>query len=441
MTQTDQTKQKAIVLLSLNWYRRKDPRVPLGVAYVYSELAMAPFANKDIEVNLVQADVRENLSNVLHEILKIDPFILGVSVYAWNVVQTKQIINSLISLGFSGKIVLGGAEITYGGDELNEEFPEVHYFVKGFGEKAFVGIVDALLRNKEPLIQGVYRHGDSIGELLAISEPAIENSPFTNQEIAKLIKGNSFVRWQTQRGCVFRCSFCAFKIPNGSVSQSGIETVKYELKNMRENSVSDVAVLDPVFFLNKNRAMSILDLIEQELPDAKFSLQTRFEHLDEDIISRISNLNIKLECGLQTLDDKVQRKIRRVNHRMKVEQVISQLTLHKVEFETHLIYGLPEQTFSSFFNDVFSVFYMGCKKIRIFPLSLLRGTEVEIDFMNSQDLIFSPIFPKEVIKTKWIDIGTMLGIKRFQQRLEDKFSNMDEGDIAFLKALKGGRNC
>ena len=117
------------MLLSLNWYRRKDPRVPLGVAYVYSELAMAPFANKDIEVNLVQADVRENLSNVLHEILKIDPFILGVSVYAWNVVQTKQIINSLISLGFSGKIVLGGAEITYGGDELNEEFPEVHYFV------------------------------------------------------------------------------------------------------------------------------------------------------------------------------------------------------------------------------------------------------------------------------------------------------------------------
>jgi hypothetical protein len=52
--------------------------------------------------------VRENPSSVLHDILNIHPFILEISVYAWNVNQTKQIINSLIDLGYTGKIVLGG---------------------------------------------------------------------------------------------------------------------------------------------------------------------------------------------------------------------------------------------------------------------------------------------------------------------------------------------
>lgn len=440
MTQINQTKRKAIVLLSLNWYRRKDPRVPLGVAYVYSELVRASFM-EGIEVSLVQTDVRENLSNVLHEILKIDPFILGISVYAWNVDQTKQIIDSLIKLGYTGKIVLGGAEITYGGDELNEEFPDVHYFVKGFGEKAFVGIVDALLRNNEPTIQGVYRQGGAICELLAISEPTVDNSPFAQRRVAKLINGNSFVRWQTQRGCVFRCSFYAFKIPNGSISQSEIETVKYELNKMKKNNVSDVAVLDPVFLLEKNRAMAILDLIEQELPNANFSIQTRFEHLDEGIISRISELNIKLECGLQTLDNIVQSRIRRANNRSKLEQVVNQLIQHRVEFETHLIYGHPEQTFSSFFDGVSILFSMGCKKIRVFPLSLLRGTEKEIDSRNSNDLIFSPIFPREILKTKWIKIETMLGIKHFQKRLEGNSSHLSIADLAFLKSLNEGTNC
>jgi coproporphyrinogen III oxidase-like Fe-S oxidoreductase len=112
---------------------------------------------------------------------------------------------------------------------------------------------------------------------------------------------------------------------------------------MGENNVSDVVVLDPVFFLDKNRAMVIMDLIEQELPNANFSLQTRFENLDEDIISRIFGFNIKLECGLQTLDDNVQRKIRRVNNRTKVWQVINQLIQHKIEFETHLIYYSPNR--------------------------------------------------------------------------------------------------
>ena len=184
--------------------------------------------------------------------------------------------------------------------------------------------------------------------------------------------------------------------------------------------------------------MGILNLIGSILPEARFSIQTRYEHLIKEIISKVSKLNIRLECGLQTLDERVQRKIIRVNNRSQVIDMINNLNRNNVEFETHLIYGLPEQDFMSFYNDVSLLVNLGCKKIRVFPLSLLRGTEMAREFENSIDLTFSPIFPKEVLRTKWIDLNTMFRIKRFQKLLEDNSSLMKGETLAFLRSIGGG---
>ena len=427
-----------VALLSLNWYRRKDPRIPLGIAYIYSELVKLDSLKKVIDVKLIQSDVRENMSDVLHEILDIDPLILGISVYAWNAEQVKVLLGSLAKLGYKGNIVLGGPEITYGGNELNDEFSFAHYFVKGYGESVFVDIVTSILKQVKPSTMGVYRRGEPIGNELAISQPTVENSPFARSDILELIKGDNFIRWQTQRGCVFRCSFCAFRSPNGNINQNDLEVVEFELRKIKDIGILDVAVLDPVFFLNHDRAMSILDLISSIVPEARFSIQTRFEHLTKEIISKVSNLNIRLECGLQTLDERVQRKILRVNNRSRVIDIINNLNRNNVEFETHLIYGLPEQDFMSFYNDVSLLVNLRCKKIRVFPLSLLRGTEMAREFENSNDLTFSPIFPREVLRTKWIDLNTMFKIKKFQKLLEDNPSLMKEETLAFLSSIGGG---
>ena len=427
-----------VALLSLNWYRRKDPRIPLGIAYIYSELVKSDSLRKVIDVKLIQSDVRDNMSDVSHEIVDIDPLILGIGVYAWNAEQVKILLGSLVKLGYRGKIVLGGPEITYGGDELNDEFPYAHYFVKGFGESAFVDLVSSILEQTKPTTKGVYGRGEPIGNELAASQPTVGNSPFAQLDILELIKGDKFIRWQTQRGCVFRCSFCAFRSPNGKISQADLEVVEFELRKIREIGISDVAVLDPVFFLNHDRAMRILDLISSIVPEVRFSIQTRFEHLTKEIISKVSNLNIRLECGLQTLDERVQRKILRVNNRSQVIDMINYLNQNSVEFETHLIYGLPEQDFISFYNDVSHLVNLGCKKIRVFPLSLLRGTEMAREFEDSNDLTFSPIFPREVLRTKWIDLNTMFKIKKFQKFLEDNSSLMKEETFAFLRSIGGG---
>lgn len=428
-------KPKRVLLLSLNWYRRKDPRTPLGVAYIYSELKRR-FNEYQVAVEFIESDVRSNLSNTLHRILLIDPDFLAIGVYAWNSLQVKLMIGSLRGLGYMGKVVLGGPEITYGQEELNHEYREADYFVKGFGEIAFSDLVEMLIEGTERNISGVYRRGDEVGRSLGTPNLGLEASPFMRPELLPYISGQGFLRWQSQMGCVFRCSFCAFRSPSGAYWETDMEMVRFELEQIRQLQIREVAVLDPVFFLNKNRAIEIVEMMRSETSDVNYSIQTRFEHLNDEIISRLEGMNIRLECGLQTLDPIVQKRIRRINNKERVSAAIRSLNQHMIEFEAHLIYGLPEQSTESFLGDVTFLRNSGLKKLRIFPLSRLKGTEIDLEG-DSTGLTFSPIFPREVVKTDWMSMGDIYILKEIQKGLEDGGREMTDEIFRKLNKLKG----
>ena len=131
-------------------------------------------------------------------------------------------------------------------------------------------------------------------------------------------------------------------------------------------------------------------------------------------------MKIILECGVQTLDRKVQREIRRVNDMAKVENNLKLLRSSGIQFELHLIYGLPFQTLDSFLKDVDFLIKFKPSRLRVFPLSLLKGTDLaeKVQAEYRGKMIFSPIFPKEVISTDWISQDDILSLKRLQEVLD-----------------------
>ena len=69
-------------------------------------------------------------------------------------------ITGLRALGYSGKIVLDGPEISYGDDGFEEEFSEADYFVKGDGEKAFAQVIKDEARVSDEFPLGIFTHSD-----------------------------------------------------------------------------------------------------------------------------------------------------------------------------------------------------------------------------------------------------------------------------------------
>lgn len=410
-----------VSLLSLNWTRVNDPRTPLGIAYIYSWLKSHRSKLPTLKIELLDYDIRGNLSDVIHGILLDSPDILGISVYAWNAESVSKITMSLRLLGFTGITVLGGPEITYGDSALVNEFPYADYFVKGEGEEAFETIVRAYSEGKTPEGDGIFSRASKDFNGFAQVKHADEIvQPHTVPELLPRISNDSFSRIQWQRGCLFRCSFCAFKFPNNFFREIHIDQVKTELYSLVETGVKHVAVLDPIFFLHKDRALQILKLAKETAPGIRFEIQPRIEHMDREILETISGMNVLLECGIQTLDMRVQREIKRLNNIEKIVENLGQMNKMGIKYEAHLIYGLPYQTLGSFLGDLDTIFNYEPSRVRVFPLSLLKGTELYDDVNTKYDgrIVFSPVFPREVISTDWINSHDILTLKSLQEIIE-----------------------
>jgi radical SAM superfamily enzyme YgiQ (UPF0313 family) len=153
--------------------------------------------------------------------------------------------------------------------------------------------------------------------------------------------------------------------------------VLQELRYLGERGVQRINVVDPVF----NSGIEYLAFLEEALRldvPAEIVLQARFENIIGQPGSRFlelcSRLNVRLEFGLQTIHAAEFKPINRGNNLEHITSVLARLVALKIPFEVSLIYGLPNQTVSSFGESIAFLRERGCSVIKAFPLMLLRGT-------------------------------------------------------------------
>ena len=83
-----------------------------------------------------------------------------------------------------------------------------------------------------------------------------------------------------------------------------------------------------------------------------------------------------LEFGLQSIISEECSAIRRNNNLLHIRNIIQRLNESEIQYEVSLIYGLPNQTVSSFEQSVNYLIDNKCPAIRAYPLMLLKGTEL-----------------------------------------------------------------
>ena len=95
-------------------------------------------------------------------------------------------------------------------------------------------------------------------------------SPLTTD----IVNPKSFLRWETQRGCPYHCSFCQHRDATASgVAKIYQHRIQEELDWLKEKNIDDIAILDPTFNTDTLHATWVLS----KLPKSKVSLQIRPE--------------------------------------------------------------------------------------------------------------------------------------------------------------------
>lgn len=374
-------KSRKLLLIALDWSRPKDPPISLGHASILTNLKRynIPAMGKSWAVNTANFSPDKVVSYVMSKADINTDIALGA--FVWNERAIQTIITSLKEEGFLGKIILGGPQVSYVKEdkELFSYYPKADIFIRGYGEEALAKLY---LSDKEnPIIPGVTYNGVPGLGLSANVDLEQLPSPF----LTGLIPPQRFIRWKTQRGCPFRCSFCQHRESDITMTRRNmpLSRVLEEAKWITDNPViQDIAVLDPTFNSGPNY-LAILDQLIEGKYSGKLALQCRAEMVKNEFLDKVDELNktghIVLEFGLQTTNFEEAKLIDRPNNIKKIKSVLEETKDRNIETEISLIFGLPNQTVASFQASVDFCKEMRVSRIYGFPLMLLRGTPLHRD--------------------------------------------------------------
>ena len=364
--------QHQVVLVSLDWLRPGDPPFGLGVASIAASLhyhgvdvrIVSDAVNRaKFSYGVFLARVLEAASEAGHGVL------IGIGAFVWCEPEVQMLLKDLAP---RFDVVLGGPQVSYmGGGMLEAMYPGARYFVRGQGEMAAVMLAMGCARNGS---HGLHVAGES--DLETRADFQLDALPSPHLDGTSPI--GSFVRWETQRGCQFSCSFCQHKQPGNRLQNAlmGEERLRQEIDAFHGAGTGKIAVLDPIFNADVGRTVDVLREIGKMHPKTHFSFQCRFELVTDAFLDAVEPLNTTLEFGLQTVHSDEARAVDRPNNIGKVQRVMGKLERRRIPYEVSLIYGLPFQTLESFQGSVDWCLERGVPRIRAWPLMLLRGTKI-----------------------------------------------------------------
>lgn len=359
---------RPLILVSLDWLRPNDPRTSLGTASIAASLRAA-----GVEVHIAADSVNRSgftldaFADQLQGLIdRTRPEWLGIGAFVWNEPEVQALLKRFAAL----RIVIGGPQVSFApAGTLEACYPGANAFVRGHGERALVALATGLVVNGQ---DGLHIAGQRDENRRA--DIVLDRLP--SPHLDGTLPPGPFVRWETQRGCPFKCSFCQHREAGDRLTRRefGEARLHRELDAFAAAGTRRIAVLDPIFHTNRARATALLRRAAEAGISAHLSLQCRFEMLDDDFLDAAAALDVTLEFGLQTIHDAEGRAVRRPQQMSRVAQWVDVLHRRGIDFEVSLIYGLPHQTLLSFKQSVEWCLDHGIPRVRAWPLMLLRGT-------------------------------------------------------------------
>lgn len=370
---------RRIILVDIPWVRKKDPPLPLGHAALLAVLRRRPQTEArsvlfPASARMLDAEAMASKLQSLAAGAQSGPADIAISSYIWSDETTRSLCTALRQRGFKGRLILGGPQISYTGPGLEDLYPEADVFIRGYAEDALRLLAENPGRQD---ITGVHYAGDEDRCHQAQVDLAALPSPWLDGIIQ--LNGQRFLRWETQRGCPYRCAFCQHRDPGSRVCRQAypMQRIKQEVELFSRAQVSEIAVLDPIFNIGR-RAQQVLEQFSRQGFKGRLSLQCRAEFVTADFLAAARGLNVCLEFGLQTIHPQEGEAVCRRNNLSKADEALREVKHLGIDHEVSIIYGLPEQTLGSFQETVRWCIERKVPVIKAFPLLLLRGTTLEV---------------------------------------------------------------
>ena len=398
--------------------------VAVNAKYIHSNLAVYSLYSyaKEYQDNIVIGEYTINQKNdeIISNIYREKPDILGFSCYIWNISQILEIANELRKVLPQTKIWLGGPEVSYDAKAVLAKNPCLDGIICGEGEQTFYEIVAHYLEGKRTLadIKGITWRGD--GELITNEcreQLELDSIPFVYEQFPE----NRIIYYESSRGCPFSCSYCLSGI-NKQLRFKSIAIVKKELQYFLDAKVSQVKFVDRTFNCNHEQTKAIWTYIkEHDNGITNFHFEIAADILNDEEIKLLNSLRagqVQLEIGVQSVNPQTLNGINRTMDFAKVSQRVKEVSSgNNIHQHLDLIVGLPYEDYESFKQSFNTVYELAPQQLQMGFLKVLKGSDMA-NTTAEYGCIYRSTPPYEVLQTKWLSFDEILELKQVEEMVE-----------------------
>ncbi len=328
------------------------------------------------------------------------------SVYIWNHIYIRRLLDDLARLCPDVPVILGGPQAT-ALEDLPGQCSLVKGEIEGVGERFYRDLAAGEL---QPLYDAKISHSFS--------------SPYRPQDFSTLLK-NRQVYYESSRGCPFFCSYCLSSTTRG-VRHKSLEQVKGELSELISAQPMIIKFVDRTFNDDPVRALAIWQFLVKEEGSVKFHFEIAPDRFSDEMFDFLATADCDLfqfEIGIQSCNEKT---LAAVNRRMDAEQAGENIrrlvALDTIHLHVDLILGLPFETRQSFRQSFNRVFSFAPHYIQLGLLKVLPGTEMARR-AEEFGLVFCSTPPYEVLATRWLDHNELRDLYEFCEMVESFYNN------------------
>ena len=381
------------------------------------------------EISLAEYTINHQMEQILQDIYKRKPDVIGFSCYIWNISYVKMILADIKKVLPDVKIWAGGPEVSYHGEAFLKEEPAVDLVMMGEGEITFAHFLKALLEGEDlKQVPGLMvRNADGtftdtgFRQVMDMSQIPF---PYAFMDMKEL--EHRIIYYESSRGCPFSCAYCLSSIDKKLRFRS-LDLVLPELEWFLQAKVPQVKFVDRTFNCKKSHAMAIWQYIrDHDNGVTNFHFEIAADLLDKDELDLLSTMRpglVQLEIGVQSTNEKTLEAIRRKTDIEEIREITETInSWHNIHQHLDLIAGLPWEDLESFkksFNDVYE---MEPEQLQLGFLKVLKGSYME-ELIPDCDLLYSAAPPYEVLQTKWLSYGDVLELKDIEEMTEVHYNS------------------
>ncbi len=359
-----------------------------------------------------------------------EPDFVGFSLYLWNVERSLHLAREVKRRSPRTTVLVGGPEVSPDNPfVLGLEGFDVA--VTGEAEDTFVEVMGRLLDGREVAgVPGVaVRTAAGLGPF---APPPTTNfpltrypSPYTQGLVPVDPRRSTYL--ETVRGCRSSCTFCFYPRSSAVLRSLEVRDSVRLVASLRDAGAREVVFLDPTFNHRPDFDGLLDALVEVNASRSlAFFAEVRPEGLKPEHAKKLGRAGFtKLELGLQSVNPKTLKRVKRGGNPAKVAEAARMLHDAGIELLVDLIVGLPGDTSDDVLRGIDYLYANGlADEAQVFGLSLLPGTAMRAT-AAADGVVFDPSPPYRVLSTATMSREGLQGtLREAERRLDRRLDEM-----------------